>query len=142
MIGGCRARGVFEIVRSQLRVPALPASSDGMETPGEHHDRQTRLRSDFSSDVARGFGPRSLSAEGYEPPQWDVADYRNASNSTVTDFASHHGRVAELADAQDSGSCVRKNVGVQVPPRPRHSKVVYPCLWSEVHVHLGQRPKW
>src|SRR5438445_1530884 len=29
-----------------------------------------------------------------------------------------HGRVAELADAQDSGSCVRKDVGVQVPPRP------------------------
>src|SRR5579864_4722551 len=28
------------------------------------------------------------------------------------------GRVAELADAQDSGSCVRKDVGVQVPPRP------------------------
>ena len=30
-----------------------------------------------------------------------------------------NGRVAELADAQDSGSCVRKDVGVQVPPRPR-----------------------
>jgi hypothetical protein len=29
--------------------------------------------------------------------------------------------VAELADAQDSGSCVRKDVGVQVPPRPRLS---------------------
>ena len=28
------------------------------------------------------------------------------------------GRVAELADAQDSGSCVRKDVRVQVPPRP------------------------
>ena len=28
------------------------------------------------------------------------------------------GRVAELADAEDSGSCVRKDVGVQVPPRP------------------------
>src|SRR3954453_13046619 len=28
------------------------------------------------------------------------------------------GRVAELADAQDSGSCVRKDVGVQLPPRP------------------------
>src|SRR5690606_20557123 len=28
------------------------------------------------------------------------------------------GRVAELADAQDSGSCDRKIVGVQVPPRP------------------------
>ena len=28
------------------------------------------------------------------------------------------GRVAELADAQVSGTCVRKDVGVQVPPRP------------------------
>ena len=28
------------------------------------------------------------------------------------------GRVAELADAQDSGSCVREDVGVQLPPRP------------------------
>ena len=28
------------------------------------------------------------------------------------------GRVAELADTQDSGSCVRKDMGVQVPPRP------------------------
>jgi predicted TPR repeat methyltransferase len=30
----------------------------------------------------------------------------------------HPGRVAELADAQASGACVRKDVGVQVPPRP------------------------
>ena len=36
-------------------------------------------------------------------------------------FLLHHGRVAELADAQDSGSCVRKDVRVQVPPRPRRS---------------------
>ncbi len=28
-----------------------------------------------------------------------------------------HARVAELADAEDSGSCARKGVGVQVPPR-------------------------
>src|SRR5262245_64780278 len=28
------------------------------------------------------------------------------------------GRVAESADAQASGACVRKDVGVQVPPRP------------------------
>jgi hypothetical protein len=27
--------------------------------------------------------------------------------------------VAELADAQASGACVRKDVGVQVPPRPQ-----------------------
>jgi hypothetical protein len=35
-----------------------------------------------------------------------------------TAMLSRSGRVAELADAQDSGSCVRKDVGVQVPPRP------------------------
>src|SRR5438309_9572578 len=29
-----------------------------------------------------------------------------------------HGRVAELADAQDSGSCPGNRVGVQLPPRP------------------------
>ena len=28
------------------------------------------------------------------------------------------GRVAELADAQASGACVLRDVGVQVPPRP------------------------
>ena len=28
-----------------------------------------------------------------------------------------HARVAELADAQASGACARKGVGVQVPPR-------------------------
>ena len=28
------------------------------------------------------------------------------------------GRVAKLADAQASGACIRKDVGVQVPPRP------------------------
>jgi hypothetical protein len=39
------------------------------------------------------------------------------------------GRVAELADAQDSGSCVRKDVGVQVPPRPLTS-------------HGGNRAPW
>ena len=32
-------------------------------------------------------------------------------------FLTLHARVAELADAQDSGSCVRKDVRVQVPPR-------------------------
>src|SRR5438477_8320381 len=33
-------------------------------------------------------------------------------------YAATPGRVAELADAQASGACVRKDVGVQVPPRP------------------------
>src|SRR6202167_6515808 len=35
------------------------------------------------------------------------------------------GRVAKLADAQASGACIRKDVGVQVPPRP-------PCDVSEL----------
>src|SRR5256714_11878152 len=37
------------------------------------------------------------------------------------------GRVAELADAQDSGSCVRKDVGVQVPPRPPPPRTPIDC---------------
>jgi hypothetical protein len=41
-----------------------------------------------------------------------------------TAMLSRSGRVAELADAQDSGSCVRKDVGVQVPPRPHTRHVV------------------
>src|SRR2546423_11664508 len=59
------------------------------------------------------------------PPFWrSWASYRpthdrentERGRSGTLDFP--HGRVAELADAQDSGSCVRKDVGVQVPPRP------------------------
>ena len=34
------------------------------------------------------------------------------------EFRLHSGEWRNLADAQDSGSCVRKDVGVQVPPRP------------------------
>ena len=36
-------------------------------------------------------------------------------------FRPVHGRVAELADAQASGACELRLVGVQVPPRPRRS---------------------
>jgi hypothetical protein len=43
----------------------------------------------------------------------------NRKSSPATTVVRSPGRVAELADAQDSGSCVRKDVGVQVPPRPR-----------------------
>src|SRR5690606_2008456 len=34
-----------------------------------------------------------------------------------------HARVAELADAHGSGPCVRKDVGVQVPPRAQQPQV-------------------
>src|ERR1039458_5629750 len=39
------------------------------------------------------------------------------------------GRVAELADAQASGACIRKDVGVQVPPRPPKNP---PCQGAAV----------
>src|SRR5215213_4980671 len=42
----------------------------------------------------------------------------------LSTLGSPLGRVAELADAQASGACVRKDVGVQVPPRPPHRAVV------------------
>ena len=45
------------------------------------------------------------------------ADYHNQYRFCT--IPGSIGRVAELADAQDSGSCDRKIVGVQVPPRPR-----------------------
>ena len=43
-------------------------------------------------------------------------------------------RVAELADAQDSGSCARKGVGVQVPPRALWvGEVADPHLVKKLH---------
>ena len=43
---------------------------------------------------------------------------RAVSQGPLANLAAPLGRVAELADAQASGACVRKDVGVQVPPRP------------------------
>src|SRR6516164_3601603 len=43
---------------------------------------------------------------------------RRGAPLAATTVGRSLGRVAELADAQDSGSCVRKDVRVQVPPRP------------------------
>ena len=36
-------------------------------------------------------------------------------------MSERHARVAELADAQASGACVLRDVGVQVPPRAQHA---------------------
>ena len=51
---------------------------------------------------------------------WNGPRTRIPAASPATTVVRSPGRVAELADAQDSGSCVRKDVGVQVPPRPPH----------------------
>ena len=52
---------------------------------------------------------------GTEP---EVVGPRSEGSGSSGSLYRSLGRVAELADAQDSGSCVRKDVGVQVPPRP------------------------
>src|SRR5262249_26980959 len=53
---------------------------------------------------------------------------RGARRRGAATLAPSLGRVAELADAQASGACVRKDVGVQVPPRPPTPCVPMPLL--------------
>ncbi len=45
-----------------------------------------------------------------------AAHHLRAPNDRIESRVSNQAKVAELADAQDSGSCGRKAVGVQVPP--------------------------
>ncbi len=61
------------------------------------------------------------------------APRRTFGVSAATTVVRSPGRVAELADAQDSGSCVRKDVRVQVPPRPRDRRL---------EEGPGQRPRF
>ena len=51
-------------------------------------------------------------------PGWHPRAGRRSPSEVAATLAHSLGRVAELADAQASGACVRKDVGVQVPPRP------------------------
>jgi hypothetical protein len=68
--------------------------------------------------------PGRYAQEGFTQPSDLVTSTTNGAGgrilvaSPATTVVRSPGRVAELADAQDSGSCVRKDVGVQVPPRP------------------------
>jgi CRP/FNR family transcriptional regulator, cyclic AMP receptor protein len=62
--------------------------------------------------------------EPLEPALEALESHRNDGNGvspillrTALVRCCAYARVAELADAQDSGSCARKGVGVQVPPR-------------------------
>jgi hypothetical protein len=57
---------------------------------------------------------------------WSSRGLREESAGAATTVVRSLGRVAELADAQDSGSCVRKDVGVQVPPRPHTPAPTHP----------------
>jgi hypothetical protein len=60
---------------------------------------------------------------------------------------AHFAGVAELADAQDLGSCGRKAVGVQIPP-PAHLTSRNPanhaktqCFWRGFEYFGRSRPK-
>jgi hypothetical protein len=61
------------------------------------------------------------SCDGPRPrgPSDEFSSGGPAGSFTHVALVTHHsGEWRNLADAQDSGSCVRKDVGVQVPPRP------------------------
>ena len=49
--------------------------------------------------------------------------------ATPLRFTSPLARVAELADAQASGACVLRDVGVQVPPRAQQKRAHSPTHW-------------
>ena len=82
--------------------------------------------SDDVADVTVGHRPaverRSASCQrragGRPRPGFGLFGVRGRSASVTGALA----RVAELADAQDSGSCVRKDVRVQVPPRAQRRR--------------------
>ena len=61
--------------------------------------------------------PSRRSAPSARPPMRNVRLAAPSSRPALP-FATPLGRVAELADALASGASVRKDVGVQVPPRP------------------------
>ena len=85
----------------------------GMEPTGE----------DAAGDaLEEALEPALQTANHVHPRQVTVSPLMGDYQNTVADGTIRYrisGRVAELADAQDSGSCDRKIVGVQVPPRPR-----------------------
>ena len=62
---------------------------------------------DFST-IPILFSADGSGMDGSGMVSWPALD---AQNQPV-----EHAKVAELVDAQDSGSCVRKDVGVRVPP--------------------------
>ena len=112
LVGRCRTR--FVPVAAQIGLPCdAPGHFGWMQSPGENAAGgalQEALETSFETacqahrrEVTVGPGT--------------VLPTTGTQGATVR-FRLDPGRVAELADAQDSGSCDRKIVGVQVPPRP------------------------
>src|SRR4051812_14922096 len=92
-----------------------PSQPQNLCTGGPPSRCLAMSRPDVTADSAQTEGePRDCDAVWRQPDRFDV--HRGATLCTPL------GRVAELADAQASGACVRKDVGVQVPPRPRSAR--------------------
>ena len=106
------AEGLVEGALDQPLEPALE--------PLESHGRRVYRASSFSAD-ARPLVHRMArtSRQLYRVASGHVNASRRPSDGRSRYPGRTPGRVAELADAQASGACVRKDVGVQVPPRPR-----------------------
>ena len=63
---------------------------------------------------------RSTDPREFHPAELENESHRPMLGLRHLDYCFEvSGRVAKLADAQASGACIRKDVGVQVPPRPR-----------------------
>ena len=115
--------------RSISRVSLRP-SSTGWSWPrnalaNAPSTRRSRRRSNCCSPMVQ------TDYSGGELARWreTIRHGREATAESWRRFGGYrlgNGRVAELADAQDSGSCVRKDVGVQVPPRPQAGRVAGP----------------
>ena len=93
------------------RRPELDGPQPALERPGEHALHQA-LQPAFEP-------PDSHRRRGYRPP---AGTGWGAPRLGATRLPAPLGRVAELADALASGASVRKDVGVQVPPRPRSAR--------------------
>ncbi len=93
-------------------------------TPRAGHDRPC-LRPCDRDDAQPIVGPHPESnpLQQFDSRPGGVStdsDQQRYDRGTFTAVCGH-ARVAELADAQASGACVRKDVGVQVPPRALRS---------------------
>src|SRR5919201_1562197 len=92
-------------------------------TPSRRCSKSRRMRMARRTSLPWNRAPRRQSTVALvaaSPPKafWNPSVTCAFRRACATIRRRLYGRVAELADAQDSGSCVRKDVGVQVPLRP------------------------
>ena len=100
--------GPLRPLTSTERLSSISRTRRRPNSTGRSPDRNTRANVPSTMRSSRRSNPFNATA-GRLPV--------GASHPGELDSSSPLARVAELADALDSGSSVRKDVGVQVPPR-------------------------